>query len=119
MLPEHLLIARTSVLLRGIPPAVAETLLSTAKVRHCERNATLFLQGERADAIFIVADGWVKLYRISPSGSEAVVAVFTKGASFGEAVALQGGAYPVAAEAVTEATLIRIDAEIFRNTIRQ
>lgn len=119
MTPEHHLIARASVLMRGMPPPVAEALLATARLRHCDRNATLFLQGEKADAIFIVVDGWVKLYRISPNGSAAVVAVFTKGASFGEAIALQGGAYPVAAEAVTEATLIRIDAETFRNTVKQ
>lgn len=119
MTPEHHLIARASVLMRGMPPAVAEALLSTARLRQCDRNATLFLQGEQADAIFIVLEGWVKLYRISPNGSQAVVAVFTKGSSFGEAIALQGGAYPVSAEAVTEATLIRVDAEAFRNTLKQ
>jgi CRP-like cAMP-binding protein len=119
MTPELQKIARNSVLMRGMPPPVADALLSTARLRQCDRNATIFLQGETADAIFIVADGWVKLYRITPHGSEAVVAVFTKGASFGEAVALQGGAYPVACEAVTEATLIRIDAETFRNILKQ
>jgi CRP-like cAMP-binding protein len=119
MTPEQQQIARSSVLLRGMPPPLAEKLLSTARLRHCDRNAILFLQGELADAIFIVLDGWIKLYRITPNGSEAVVAVFTRGASFGEAVALQGGSYPVAAEAVTDATLIRIDAEAFRSTLRQ
>jgi CRP-like cAMP-binding protein len=119
MTPEQQLVALSSVLMRGMPPAVAEKLLSTARLRHCDRNATLFLQGEQADSIFIVLDGWIKLYRVTPNGSEAVVAVFTRGASFGEAVALQGGSYPVAAEAVTEATLVRIDAEIFRSTLKQ
>ena len=119
MTPEQQRIARASVLMRGMPPTVADNLLGTARLRHCERNATIFLQGENADAIFIVTDGWLKLYRISPNGSEAVVAVFTKGASFGEAIALQGGGYPVAAGAVTEATLIRIDAETSRNTLKQ
>jgi CRP-like cAMP-binding protein len=119
MTPELQKIACASVLMRGMPPPVAEALLSSARLRQCDRNATIFLQGEKADAIFIVADGWVKLYRISPNGAQAVVAVFTKGSSFGEAVALQGGAYPVACEAVTDATLIRIDAETFRNTLKQ
>lgn len=119
MTPDHQLIARASILLRSMPDSVADSLLATARIRHLERGATIFLQGERADAIFIVADGWVKLYRISPNGSEAVVAVFTKGGSFGEAIALQGGAYPVAAEAVTEATLIRIDADALRNVLKK
>lgn len=119
MTPEQQLIAYSSVLMRGMPRPIAEMLLSTAHLRHCDRNATIFLQGENADAIFIVVDGWIKLYRISPNGAQAVVAVFTKGGSFGEAIALQGGSYPVACEAVTEATLIRIDAQTFRNTLKQ
>lgn len=119
MTPEQQLIAYSSVLMRGMPKPVAEELLSTARLRHYERNATIFLQGENADSIFIVVDGWIKLYRISPNGAQSVVAVFTKGGSFGEAIALQGGTFPVACEAVTDATLIRIDAHIFRNTLQQ
>jgi CRP-like cAMP-binding protein len=119
MSPEHAQIARSSILLKGAPPSVVETVLSTARVREFDRGATIFLQGERASAIYIVADGWVKLYRISPNGSEAVVGVFTKGSSFGEAVAFRHDTYPVAAEAVTDCTLIRIEADSILNLIRQ
>ncbi|HLQ20471.1 MAG TPA: hypothetical protein VK146_15970, partial [Tabrizicola sp.] len=35
----------------------------------------------------VVAEGWVN--RIAPSGTKAVAGVFTKGASFGEAVAFR------------------------------
>jgi CRP-like cAMP-binding protein len=65
-----------------------------------------------------VAEGWVKLYRIAPSGAEAVVGVFTRGASFGEAVAFRHDTYPVAAEAVTDCTLVRIEADAFLRQIR-
>jgi CRP/FNR family transcriptional regulator, dissimilatory nitrate respiration regulator len=116
MSPEHAQIARSSILLKGAPPSVVETVLSTARVREFDRGATIFLQGERASAIYIVADGWVKLYRISPNGSEAVVGV---GSSFGEAVAFRHDTYPVAAEAVTDCTLIRIEADSILNLIRQ
>ena len=88
MAPEYENIARSCLLLKGAPPAVAESVLGTARLREFDRGATIFLQGERASSIYIVADGWVKLYRISPNGAEAVVGVFTKGSSFGEAVAL-------------------------------
>lgn len=119
MTPDQQQFARASVLLRSMPDAVADDLLATAHSRRWERGATIFLQGERADAIFIVTDGWVKLYRITPNGSEAIVSVLTKGGSFGEAIALQGGTYPVAAEAVTDATLIRIDADALRNVLQR
>lgn len=104
-------IARRSMLLSSVPDEIVEAVLGAAHVRRFDRGATIFLQGEQADAIYIVADGWVKLYRIAPSGAEAVVGVFTKGRSFGAAVALRNLTYPVAAEAVTECSLNRIEAD--------
>ncbi|MEZ5767744.1 MAG: Crp/Fnr family transcriptional regulator [Paracoccaceae bacterium] len=81
------------------------------------RGATIFSQDDPADAIYIVLDGWVKLFRIASSGTEAVVGVFTRGHSFGEAVALRKARYPVFAEAVTDGTLMRLDArELLKRT---
>ncbi len=119
MNPEYQAIARRSVLLSSIPSGVADQVLSQARLREFDRGATIFLQGERASAIYIVADGWVKLYRIAPNGAEAVVGVFTNGSSFGEAVAFRHDTYPVAAEAVTDCALIRIEAEAFLRLIRE
>jgi len=94
-------------------------VLAAARVRPFGRGATIFLQGEPASAIYIVAEGWVKLYRIAPNGTEAVVGVFTRGHSFGEAVAFRHDTYPVAAEAVTDCSLIRIEADAFLRLIRE
>ncbi|MDQ2091787.1 Crp/Fnr family transcriptional regulator [Marimonas arenosa] len=101
-----------------MPVKEAESVLSKARVIEFERGQTVFLQGEVAKAVYIVMDGWVKLYRIAPSGAEAVVGVFTKGRSFGEAVAFRGDVYPVSAEAVTNCALMRIEAEDYLRQIR-
>lgn len=119
MKPEYDDTARRSVLLSSMPPGLADALLSKAHARSFDRGATIFLQGERATAIYIVVEGWVKLYRIAPNGAEAVVGVFTKGRSFGEAVAFRHDTYPVAAEAVTDCTVIRIEADSFLRQIRE
>lgn len=119
MKPELAQLARQSLLLSAVPEAVVESVLANARVRDFERGATIFLQGERASAIYIVAEGWVKLYRIAPNGAEAVVSVFTKGRSFGEAVAFRHDTYPVAAEAASDCTLIRIEADSFLRQIRE
>jgi len=119
MTPEHKALARRSLLLSPVPDRAAETVLASARLRRFDRGATIFLQGESASAIYIVAEGWVKLYRIAPNGAEAVVAVFTRGRSFGEAVAFRHDTYPVAAEAVTDVGLIRIEADVFLRQIRE
>lgn len=118
MKPEHSAVARQSLLLASAPEPVAQAVLASAHLREFERGATIFLQGERATAIYIVAEGWIKLYRIAPNGTEAVVGVFTKGRSFGEAVAFRHDIYPVSAEAVTDCSLIRIEADVFLRLLR-
>lgn len=112
-------IARRSLLLSSAPEHVVDKVLRAARVRSYERGETIFLQGDQATAIYIVAAGWVKLYRVAPSGAEAVVGVFTKGRSFGEAVAFRTDVYPVAAEAVTDCSLIRIEADSLLRQIRE
>jgi len=119
MKPEHLAVAKKSLLLAAAPEAVLDAVLASARLRTIDRGATVFLQGERASAIYIVAEGWVKLYRIAPNGAEAVVGVFTKGSSFGEAVAFRHDTYPVSAEAVTDCSLIRIEADSLLRQIRE
>ncbi|HCQ67244.1 MAG TPA: cyclic nucleotide-binding protein [Rhodobacteraceae bacterium] len=113
MTPEYAKTARNTLLLSSAPQTIVDFLLARATVSEVARGATIFSQDDPADGIYIVLEGWVKLYRISAAGAEAVVGVFTKGHSFGEAVALRGGVYPVFAETVTDATLLRIDAKSF------
>ncbi len=102
--------ARSSLLLKNLPDSVTEPLLSEAVSKTYNHGETLFLQGERAKVIHVILDGWVKLYRISPNGNEAVVRVFTKGYSFGEAVAFRNEEYPVSGEAVTNCKVLQFSS---------
>jgi len=45
---------------------------------------TVFLQGERADAVFYIQEGKVKVFVVSDQGKEAVVALHGNGDFFGE-----------------------------------
>ncbi|WP_319387544.1 Crp/Fnr family transcriptional regulator [Roseibium sp.] len=112
-------IAQTSLLLQSFPQDIQDTLLGLSSWREYDRGETLFLQGETAHAIHIVTEGWVKLYRIAPNGGEAVVNVFAKGESFGEAVAFRGHAYPVSAEAVTACEVMRIPSVALLEAMRR
>ncbi|MEP3047023.1 MAG: Crp/Fnr family transcriptional regulator [Roseibium sp.] len=112
-------IALSSLLLRSFPQHSQDMVLSMSSWREYDRGETLFLQDETAQAIHIVIDGWVKLYRIAPNGGEAVVSVFAKGESFGEAVAFKGLPYPVSAEAVTGCEVMRIPSVALLEAIRK
>ena len=101
-------VAKDSVLLASLPEDLVETIFSRTETRAFSRGTTIFLQGEPAEHVYIVLEGWIKLFRISQNGAEAVVGVFTKGRSFGEAAAFQNDVYPVAAEAVTDCRVMPV-----------
>lgn len=112
-------IVRSTPLFGTMPQEVAQSLIGNQAVRLYEKGANLFQQGEPANSFFVVLDGWVKLYRITPDGSEAVVGVFRRGETFAEAAIFLGARYPVSAEVVTNARLLRVDGETLRRRIRE
>ncbi len=111
-------IAKQSILFSSLPGDLADTLLERAAIHSYDHGATIFLQGEPAASVHIVLDGWVKLFRITPNGAEAVVGIFTKGRSFAEAAAFRGDVYPVAAEAVTDCRLLQVRASLILETMK-
>lgn len=116
---EDRLKAIGSPLIAGLPPEVREVLLDSGSIRAFDRGTTIFLQGEPARVFYIVLEGWVKLYRIAHSGAEVVVACFTEGQSFAEAVVLQQGDYPVHAEAVTGCRLMTVQGQVLTDLMAQ
>ena len=79
---------------------------SIAKYR---RGETIFSQGERADSVFYIQKGKVKLTVVSKQGKEAVVAILGVDEFFGEGC-LAGQTMRIAtAAAMTDAVIMRLD----------
>jgi len=115
---EDVDVVRRINVFRGLNPLMFERLIATAGTLTLREREVVFRQADPANAFFIVIDGWVKLYRMTIAGDEAVIQVFTKGDSFAEAAALTGDPYLATAEAVSEARLVRIPAEHVVKCIR-
>ena len=112
-------IVRSTPLFGAMPQDVAQSLVGNQAVRVYEKGTLLFQQGDPATSFFVVLDGWVKLFRTTPDGSEAIVGVFCRGESFAEAAIFMGGRYPVSAEVATTARLVRIDGDLLRRRIHE
>jgi len=112
------IISRITVF-RGLKAETVEHIVGPATAVMLKAHEPLFRQGDPATAFFIVIDGWVKLYRITVSGEEAVIHILTKGESFAEAVAFTGIRFPASAEAVSEARVVRIPADHIVRCIRE
>jgi len=82
-----------------------------------KRGQMIFNQNEAAAAFFIVVEGWVKVFRITAGGEEAVIGVFTRSESFAEIAALARKGYPASAEAVTDVRLAAVPIESLARSI--
>jgi CRP/FNR family transcriptional regulator, cyclic AMP receptor protein len=95
------------------PPFSVNTFLSTVDggrtVASYRKNQKIFSQGEPADSVFYIREGKVKVYVISESGKEAVVALHGNEDFFGEG-GLTGQPLRLAtAVAMTESVIMRLD----------
>lgn len=123
-MPNHiteadLAVVRQAPVFAGLPPPAFEAALTGASMSAVKRGELLFVQGDPVTSFFVVLEGWVKIYRLTPSGSEAVVAVFTRGQSFAEAAAFVGGRFPASGEAVTDGRILRLSSANLLRLIRQ
>ncbi|MEJ1937849.1 cyclic nucleotide-binding domain-containing protein, partial [Nostoc sp. NIES-2111] len=109
--------AAATDMFRGVSAKCLALLLRDARVQEHPAGAVLFVQGDDAGACYVVLEGWVKLFRSTVVGEEAVIGVLTACQSFAEAPALVGGIFPVSAQAVTPIRLIRIPADSLRRTM--
>jgi len=86
-----------------LPPPTREAIARVATPCHFDGGRVIFLEGEPAEALYILESGWVKATRISPEGREQVVLVVRPGDIFGDIAVYTDTNYPgttVALEAV-------------------
>jgi CRP-like cAMP-binding protein len=108
---------RNSAMFAGLTQDIAQDVLSDTAIEVHEAESVIFHQGDEAHAFFVVLDGWVKLSRVMPSGLETVIGTFTRGQTFGEAIALAGGIFPAFGIAVTTTRVIRVRSDRLRRRI--
>jgi CRP-like cAMP-binding protein len=105
---DDLAIVRRINVFRGLNPQMIQQLIAPASTLSLKERAVVCRQDDPATAFFIVVDGWIKLYRITVAGDEAVINVLAKGDSFAESAAFTGQSYLHTAEAASAARVIRV-----------
>jgi CRP/FNR family transcriptional regulator len=98
-LPEAL---RKAPLFANLPPDDLRRVAEIASPRRFAKKESVFREGERADGFFVVAQGRVKVFKLSVDGKEQVLHLIGPGQSFAEATIFEGGTYPAHAEALED-----------------
>jgi CRP-like cAMP-binding protein len=94
-------------------------LVAIARARRLESGDILFSAGDRAKGFYVLLEGKIKLYKISPDGKEYILRVVGDGQTFAEAAAFSDLAYPVFAESMSQCKVVYFDTGDFRNLIQK
>jgi CRP/FNR family transcriptional regulator, cyclic AMP receptor protein len=82
-----------------------------------KRGDTVFSQGDRADDVFYVREGKIKITIVSQRGKEAVIAIVPAGEFFGE-LALNGQRIrPATAVAMEDCKIVRMSRALMLSTL--
>jgi CRP-like cAMP-binding protein len=110
---------RQAPLLAGLELKQLEEVAAGAVSIHLDEGQWLFRQGDPASRFYLVHQGQVRLFRLSPEGGEKVIEIVSPGQTFAEALMfLNTPRYPVCAAALEAADLIGIDARAFAAMLR-
>jgi CRP-like cAMP-binding protein len=89
------------------------------KILSIEKKQIIFAQGDRADAIFYVQKGKVRLTVVSHSGKEATIAIVSAGNFFGEG-SLAGQLLRMgSAAAMNDCEILRVDKKTMMDALRR
>ena len=111
---------RDTPLLRGLTEPQLERVAQRAVRLHLDEGQWLFRQGDPAERFFLVREGRLRLFRLSPEGAEKIIEIAAPGQTFAEALMfLKVPRYPVCAAALAPAELISFDAADFARMLRE
>jgi CRP/FNR family cyclic AMP-dependent transcriptional regulator len=94
-------------------------LCTRVSKKHFGRGETLFSEGDQCRGLFIVDTGRIRIFKLSPSGREQVLAVEGPGSSFAELPVFDGGVYPASASALEDAEVLFISRKDFQDYCRE
>lgn len=106
--------------IRGFDPSTfLATIGDGRKMLSFEKKQMIFTQGDKADSVFYVQRGKVRLTVVSKTGKEATLCMLGPGNFFGEG-ALAGQTLRMgSAAALTDCELLRIDKKAMNEALRQ
>lgn len=104
---------RRAPLLAGLSGEQLGALAAIARPVSLPGDAAVFLQGDPADAFYLLAEGSVKVLKALRDGRRATIRHVRVGETFGESV-LFTGTYPATAETMEASRLYRFGSDDFR-----
>jgi CRP/FNR family transcriptional regulator len=108
-------VLRKAQLFNELSSKEIESLASRAVRKLYAPGEMLFAEGEPCFGFYIVVRGRVRIYKLSPSGREQILALEGPGSSIAELPVFDGGSYPASTVAVEDTEMVFISRRDFQS----
>lgn len=105
-------------LFKGCDPAFFDGLKAQAQCQSHKKGKILFIHGDKAERFYFIKNGWVKLFRETLDGTQAVVDILPAGNIFGETSIFEDDTYPYSAEMVEPTEIISLSLASLKTEIQ-
>ena len=97
--------------------ATLQKISHGASLKNYQKGKILFIHGDNAERFFLIKSGWVKLFRETLDGAQAVVDILPQGHIFGETSLFENDTYPYSAEVIDSAEIISLQLSNLKSEI--
>ena len=109
---------RTVPLFADLSVAELAALTNDFGVRKYDRDEIIFHQGDESREFYVVCQGKVRAFRISPGGAETSIVIFSVGGIIGEYAAVDGRPRSATAKAIVPTVLLTMAQDRLLQHIR-
>lgn len=88
-----------------------------AELKNLFRQGLIFSEGDPGNGFYILRDGKVKIFKLSPEGKEQILHVFGPGEPFGEVPVFAGSNFPANAVCLEKSSLVFFPRSAFVDLI--
>ncbi len=106
-------------LFSGATETVIDSFAKSSQFQTVPKGTILFLQDDEAEWFYVLTSGWIKLFRETVDGNEAVIDMVTRGHIIGDTAVLEEGIHSFGAATVEETTFLRVPSSILKSTIKE
>jgi CRP/FNR family transcriptional regulator len=103
----------------GLSPAQLGEVGRIALEKHFFKGEIIFSDGDEGDGFYLIIEGAVKVFKLSPDGKEHILHLFSSGRIFGEVPVFAGEHFPVNAAAIAETRVLFFPRSAFLALIQK
>ena len=99
-------IISTIPLFKGLPEDQMVAIRKIALEKEFNKGEIIFSEGDEGNGFFVIAEGRVKIFKLSTEGKEQILHIFGPGQPFGEAPVFAGQKFPANAQAIEKTRVL-------------